>query len=395
MGLAHSPRLITNGLVFYYDIGNQQKSWKGAPTTNLAKTSSGVIDWSIANLNQAVSRSTLITNEKYVISSSSLTGDAFRMYFNLSNLVDGQTYTLSYKYKILTGEYFRANDWNDQSITRNTVLLGNDVYYETATGTRSTYNSTYRFMDFSMSNNTQVEIYDLQLEQRSFATPYVESATSNVRSNTQALLDLTGSKTIDLINTTDSTFNSDSNALTLDGNNQYIYANGGNFWNAWSPNGVNGNSSMSIEVVFNSTDTSGLIISRPWNGGGQYNYRMGAGSIVLHIGSSSTSIGYGNVCTGDTVHMVYWMNPTQYGVYKNGQTHISATNHGLSGSGGSNGTNDFGTLFGSLYPYGEGWSGNTGYSIAGKYYQAKIYNRVLSAEEIRQNFNALRGRYGI
>jgi type I restriction-modification system DNA methylase subunit len=80
------------------------------------------------------------------------------------------------------------------------------------------------------------------------------------------------------------------------------------------------------------------------------------------------------------------MNPTQYGVYRNGQTYVAATNHGLSGSGGSAGTIDFGTLFGSLYPYGSGWGGEPGFSINGKFYQAKIYNRVLSAAEVQQNF---------
>ena len=34
MALGHSPQTVTNGLVFYYDMGNPQKSWKGAPTFN-------------------------------------------------------------------------------------------------------------------------------------------------------------------------------------------------------------------------------------------------------------------------------------------------------------------------------------------------------------------------
>jgi hypothetical protein len=35
MSLSHSPQVVTNGLVFYYDMGNPQKSWKGELTTNL------------------------------------------------------------------------------------------------------------------------------------------------------------------------------------------------------------------------------------------------------------------------------------------------------------------------------------------------------------------------
>jgi hypothetical protein len=225
--------------------------------------------------------------------------------------------------------------------------------------------------------------------------PSLWPALGTTVSNTQALVDLTGSKTIELTNSNISTFNSDYSAFTLNGTNQYIYTYGGNYWNAWSPNGVNGNSSLSIEVVFNSSDTNGFVISRPWNGSGQYNYTMTPGSFGLHIGSSSASVGYGNICTGSTVHMVYWMSATQYGVYRNGQTYVEATNHNLTGSGASSGIVDFGTLFGSLYPYGEGWGGEPGFSIAGKYYVGRIYNKVLTAAEVQQNFNALRGRYGI
>jgi hypothetical protein len=89
------------------------------------------------------------------------------------------------------------------------------------------------------------------------------------------------------------------------------------------------------------------------------------------------------------------MDATQYGVYRNGEVYVGATNHGLSGGGGSAGTNAFGTLIGSLYPYGDGWGGNTGFSVSGDYYLFRMYNRVLSASEIRQNFNATRRRFGL
>ena len=38
MGLAHSPSIVTDGLVFYYDQANTKKSWKGAPSDNIFKT---------------------------------------------------------------------------------------------------------------------------------------------------------------------------------------------------------------------------------------------------------------------------------------------------------------------------------------------------------------------
>ena len=48
----------------------------------------------------------------------------------------------------------------------------------------------------------------------------------------------------------------------------------------------------------------------------------------------------------------------------------------------------------SIGAYG-GYVGSRGYYFQGDQSIAKVYNRVLSAAEIQQNFNALRGRYGI
>jgi len=101
MGTSYSPSTVTDGLIFYYDEANLKKSWKGEPTTNLAVTSGSVTDWTIANLAASVTRGTITPDKKYSITST--TGGAFRMNFNLSNLVDTETYTLSFKYKIISG----------------------------------------------------------------------------------------------------------------------------------------------------------------------------------------------------------------------------------------------------------------------------------------------------
>ena len=48
----------------------------------------------------------------------------------------------------------------------------------------------------------------------------------------------------------------------------------------------------------------------------------------------------------------------------------------------------------SIGAYG-GYTGSRGYYYQGNQSIAKVYNRVLSQSEVQQNFNALRGRYGI
>ena len=43
MSISSGPDISNNGLVFYYDMNNNQKSWKGQPTTNNALN--GKIDY--------------------------------------------------------------------------------------------------------------------------------------------------------------------------------------------------------------------------------------------------------------------------------------------------------------------------------------------------------------
>lgn len=69
-------------------------------------------------------------------------------------------------------------------------------------------------------------------------------------------------------------------------------------------------------------------------------------------------------------------------------------NSSVAGSGTTTGTlatNNGGMSIGA---YG-GYSGNRGYYYNGDLAVAKVYNRVLSQEEVLQNFNAFRGRFGI
>jgi hypothetical protein len=54
-------------------------------------------------------------------------------------------------------------------------------------------------------------------------------------------------------------------------------------------------------------------------------------------------------------------------------------------------TGAFGTLSGNYFWIGNGYNGYTNIQV----YNTKLYNRALSAQEVSQNFNALRSRYGI
>jgi hypothetical protein len=163
---------LATAKVLHYTFDDFQE-----PTENLAYTS-GNIDWSTVNLTASVTRSTITTNSVYRITSGSTAG-TFRINFNNTKLVNGKSYNLSYRYKIISGgTVFSMIDWCDTPLYNVVNTHG----YSSAYGTRSTYDATFRFMDFTISANTVVEIWDLQLEEKPYATPFVNGTrTGTVR----------------------------------------------------------------------------------------------------------------------------------------------------------------------------------------------------------------------
>lgn len=192
-----------------------------------------------------------------------------------------------------------------------------------------------------------------------------------------------------------------STSCVLDGTAGYIYSGTGDagWQTAWSPSAglYTSPNAMTFELVFSSSDTTGYLISRPWNGVGNYNYRMQHNTFSLLTQSGSANQSYSSICTGNIVHMTWWMDSVNYGYSINGGTVASgSTAHGLLGYGANSGpTVDFGTLIGSLYPYGQGWGGDTTFSIASTIYLFRMYKKVLSEKEIYQNFCATRTRFGL
>jgi hypothetical protein len=381
MGLGHAPRTVTNGLVFAMDTGNTFKSWKGKPITNEAKNASNQIDWNIGNLTQAVSLSTVVNNEVYRISSSSATGLDFRIYFANATLVNGSAYTVSYKYKFISGgPIFRANDWCDTGITRVTTDIGNGVFYETATGTRATYDVTYRFLDCQISNNTVVEIWDLQLELGSVASPY---SSARSRTTTQSVLDLVGNNTITVSN-----LNYDNSIPTIAGTDSFLavtnaaqlrpanqltieYVIKGNSVNPnWAPIFGYGNGNHTVGNYLVWTDSGLNSLCRINNGGTVTEYRQYPG---YNINNTSYQHMIFTMSIGDAIRS-----------YRNGVA--VGTTPALPAGGTFSYT-------ATASPYQIGGLGLTW--LSADIPILRFYNRALTAAEAKQNYNAIRGRFGI
>lgn len=380
------PSTVENGLVFAYDMANTNKSWKGAPITNEAKNASNQVDWSVSGLLQAVSRTTVVANEVYNITSTTGTGTSFRIYFANAVLTNGATYTVSYKYKIISGgPLFRANDWCDTSITRVTTDLGGGVFYETATGTRATYDATFRFLDFEISNNSVVQIWDLQLELGSYATPY---SSTRVRSSTQAILDLIGLNTINAVSLT---YNS-NNTFSFNGSTDRIYQT---------------SIPASYSTVTNSLGRSWEIFVRPATSqtiAALFGHKVGAGCSYFCNGGFYVSNGrftfnwFDNAAyqfldstvtatLDQNFYLAGTYDPTDLKcrIYVNGELKATSAVTNMN-------------YLGSITESSVGWNSKpenpdffNGSIPAARYYS----NKTLTQAEVKQNFNALRGRFGV
>jgi hypothetical protein len=210
--------------------------------------------------------------------------------------------------------------------------------------------------------------------------------------------------------------------LCLDAANSKSYPGSGTTWTDLSGNGNNGTlqngptydtnnlGSFSLDGVNNRiliscnnstirtfNSTTQFIIKLPVYSGGQrciLSYRTGAG--LLYIGKANNGIfcfynqlstaafTVGNIASNATVICTVTCDATNNLL----STYINGT---LAGS--ASRTGWVSTYHTSLYL---GWdAGGTNEYMLGNFYQFSHYNRVLTAQEIQQNFNALRSRFSI
>lgn len=389
MSLGHGPKIITNGLVFAYDMSPIvngrpiSKSWMGAPTFNASlqdgqnnvspwsgdgsPTSLG-IDPSIRFRGRKVAKFQIGTSRNCYINgagdlSTGTTSTVWTSTFYLKR-VDGAALTSVGMYQYITN--------NTNVNTTVNVTPVEDGWYQ-AVYTRSGLVAGYPVLTgmFSLgATGDQYYFADWQCENNSFSTPWV----SGTRSNTQALLDWTGNRTI---TANDLTYNS-NNTFSFDGSNDDLTISSIDF-----------PTEQTIEIWLKPTENDGVrrnpynqayggygTWTHETNGTINYYYGDGGGNTTPYIGhNSSFTVAQDEiacVCTTRNTSQSFW--------YKNGVQSTSYTHS-----------------FGELTTHTASITIGTGY--AGRYfgdiYAVKLYNRALTATEVAQNFNALKGRYGL
>lgn len=358
MALNHSPKIVTDGLVFAYDMGNSKKSFKGAPTTNF-----------ISNPTEEMPRG------------------EFGQYrdlapiFNTNGLVP---YSLSMDIKVnkpgSVYVYMQNGSSTKYAFVSSSVNATTEYqrfYFNNITPSISTPTDTAAMLATYTGYGSGVNptVKNIQLELGSYATSFV----NGTRSNTQALIDLTGNNTITATSLTyasDGTFsfNGSSNSITIPFNSSQFTFNNTQTIVIWMKNQ---SPSSARRNPYNQAYAGGGTITHEYDTNFNYFFGTGGGdnSPYTYITSSFS------VVVGETAMICLTRDASTVSWYKNGAFSNSISNP--YGSSVVTGTNNI--------TIGSGYAG----AFGGNIYAVQLYNRALSAAEVQQNFNALRGRYGV
>lgn len=403
MSLSHSPQIITNGLVFAYDMANTQKSWKGAPTTNLYGdfgTSASMRPNTVCFTNgygwvtngyvdPGAPSPGLYLGKVYKFVSGALSstwsGNSYGYMFKDIASASGQAYTMSYWAYVspdcnidalpasveITGGYAAVNLPGAYNMSKKGAWQRIGMS-STGTGGNTrwlAYPQRYGVTDGSFTG--YFLIGGVAVETGTFATPYAETT----RPNTQAIVDLTGNNTI----TANSlTYNSDG-TFGFNGTSNYIDT-GINI-----PNTTNFTLSFFVRPSDTQVQYAGIVGNHSDNFTGIYcqqnnttlnNYQWGFGNGTVWTPECRFNL------VSNTWHHVALVKETSRTVAYVNSAEIAASNSTNVASLGA-----YNISFGRDYTSGRFFNGSVS--------TGQIYNRALSAAEVKQNFNALRGRYGI
>lgn len=410
MAVNVGTNIDNDDLYFGYDTGHDvanpsyiTRFYPGEPTVNLMTTHFEATGTDGSGQGSVGTRTTIATNHVKIVDNGSNT----RMSNVIAGLTAGSTYTLSNQFRKISGAptwRYQIQAYNNGSFVAtikfsNTTELGiADVDgWQTAKWTFQLPANSNRVLVFFQDGadyttyDHSFEVKNPQLELKGHATNYVDGT----RSDTAALIDLKKSKTLDL---GDVGFTS-GQELDFDGSDDKIEL--GNCLNSMY-------SQATFDIVFKCYDTNSdaFRVLIGW-GNGNSNYS--------HISLGNLTSAYSD----ESAHVVLNSEILQYYVtgegsafYKDNKYHHMVVTLGFNNySIWVDGVQKSGTFYagavGTFFPYIVGYNSSITTQVGQRPYGGgsgnfegeipvmKVYSRVLTDDEIKQNFNAYKNRFGI
>lgn len=365
MSISAGPNSVVNGLLFDYDMSNTTRSWIGMPTTNYVTDPTHQLDG--GEFSQYTDLAPIFNTYGLVPYSLSMDMKSNKGGGVLVYMQNGSTS----KYSFVSQSVTTTTEWQRFTFNNLTPAISDAG----ATAATLAFYTGY-------GSGINPSVKNVQVELGTFASPFV----NGIRSTNQSILDLANRSTAtvsNLIYASDNTFSFNgpsSSSVSVPLSTAFNKLEG--TINMWVyPTAYDGGNGYFV----NRDDATPNAVDWFWLGpySGTFYFRLGNGSDCcsndLSVGSWASYVPlntWTNIC-------FTWKSAGTSAIYINGSlltsraiSAVPSTNPSSNGRIGLGHANNY-----SFY--------------TGKLPSAQIYNRQLTDQEVTQNFNAYRGRYGI
>jgi len=368
----HSPRIITDGLVMCLDAANS-KSFRGEPTTNLWNFSVNDRCWNSAG-DICTLRTNTSNNSFTIIGTASVAGAGAFIYpyFTTTNVHHTLSCTVKNNDNVDLSIPLYIRDGNNGATLANSAntVSGGETKHLTLTTTTPVSLSLATAAIYPACNSIDayinVEVTDIQFEAKDHETPFVVGTRGSTVATDGGIIDLTGNENHGILY--DITVS--DNAIVTEGLiTSYISVPTINF-------------ALTDYTIFCASRYNGVTKGRMVNG-------LTNNWIIGHH-SGYTEVYYSNG----------WVSSTTAGTSDNNWRIYAATGDILGDLYASyiNGTQTYSNSNGSIGPNGiciGKYAPGATQASTGELSFIMAYNRILNQPEITQNYNALRGRFGL
>jgi len=377
----------TDALVFAYDTGDTVNSYKGEPTVNIlssyvnptfengSKSADGwAIDAKTDGSYEYYSADSYSGNYSIKLTNSTVSAIAF---WRIDiPVVSGVQYTVSVYAKNIncpTTPYFSGVNISGGAHSFTGISTTEWKRFTKTYTASSTGNAQFYIRTSNDATQGSFLIDNFQIEQKSHATPFV----NGTRSTTEGLKDLTGNSTINL-----STAGFDSSAqIDFDGTDDEITIPDSDLFDLTT--------NVSFEFVFKASSSQNNLYPR----------LIDKTSWLVHLTQTAPFGVFQNHNTSEGLRQTGTISSI---IPADTWTHVVSNYDGQVGNIYINGERvrirDFGSEFPCLTNNAVVTiGGNTGTTrqLNGKIAVAKIYNRALTAAEIKSNYSHYKTRFGI
>ena len=382
MAVGYNPKIVTDGLISYFDAKNSQ-----CYNPNLV-TTQGSYGYNINGFDENNLEYDTVPDGSYVLCKYDLTGTTSPfLSVRVDTSLNAGLYNISGWFKGTTS-FSASCAFAGESVFEapsQTINITTEWQRFSANLTLANAQSNARVQLFFSSQGVDkiISIYGVQAVRGNQLLEYKPYTDHNGNSFKNLVGDQRFTPTI-----TNHPLYNDLGYLNFDGINQYMYIRNTNY-----PSSVS--DSFSMECVLNIPASAtwsdgtytGSIFTRGTYPGSHGIIRLVSNNDIAMWVRGDSEFGYAHATIEPDkwYHCVGTWNGSTVKIYINGEL-IRQSNLSLTGNFESD---DW--YIGSI----KALSGANGNRFEGKIANAKIYNQELTAAEVSQNFNALRGRYGI